>query len=125
MILRRIIAHFRKQEWTAIAIDFVIVLTGVFAGIQVSNWNADRIEASQEGKYLSRLHDDVTTALGKEGDRLTFSDQVSHRMQIQSELKAVVRLLSEPTDKLELTGSQCASIVIWSGCGITQDSKMT
>jgi hypothetical protein len=24
MILRRVIAHVRKQEWTAIAIDFVI-----------------------------------------------------------------------------------------------------
>jgi hypothetical protein len=31
MILRRAIAHFRKQEWTAIAIDFVIVVAGVTA----------------------------------------------------------------------------------------------
>ena len=30
MILRRIIAHFRKQEWTAIGIDFVIVVVGVY-----------------------------------------------------------------------------------------------
>jgi len=27
MILRRIIAHVRKQEWTAIASDFLIVVT--------------------------------------------------------------------------------------------------
>ena len=33
MILRRIIAHFRKQEWTAIALDFVIVVVGVFVGL--------------------------------------------------------------------------------------------
>ncbi len=30
MILRRVIGHFRRQEWTAIAIDFVIVVVGVF-----------------------------------------------------------------------------------------------
>ena len=42
MILRRVIAHFRKQEWTAIALDFLIVVVGVFVGIQVSNWNAAR-----------------------------------------------------------------------------------
>lgn len=24
MILRRVIAHFRKQEWTAIALDFLV-----------------------------------------------------------------------------------------------------
>ena len=28
MILRRVIAHFRKQEWAAIAIDFLIVVFG-------------------------------------------------------------------------------------------------
>ena len=39
MLLRRFIEHVRKQEWTAIAIDFVIVVVGVFIGIQVANWN--------------------------------------------------------------------------------------
>ncbi len=29
MILRRVIAHFRKQEWTAIVLDFLIVVVGV------------------------------------------------------------------------------------------------
>ena len=28
MFLRRVIGHFRQQEWTAIAIDFVIVVVG-------------------------------------------------------------------------------------------------
>ena len=36
MILRRIIAHWRKQEWTAIGIDFLIVVVGVFLGLQVN-----------------------------------------------------------------------------------------
>lgn len=35
MLLRRVISHVRKQEWTAIGIDFVIVVVGVFVGIQV------------------------------------------------------------------------------------------
>jgi hypothetical protein len=45
MILRRIIGHFRQQEWTAIAIDFVIVVLGVVIGIQVSHWNDDSANA--------------------------------------------------------------------------------
>ena len=49
MILRRVIAHFRKQEWTAIAIDFVIVVVGVFMGIQAQTWNAARV-----GKEIGR-----------------------------------------------------------------------
>jgi hypothetical protein len=39
MILRRVIKHFRNQEWTAIFLDFLIVVVGVFVGLQVSNWN--------------------------------------------------------------------------------------
>ena len=37
MILRRVIEHVRKQEWTAIGIDLVVVVIGVVIGIQVSN----------------------------------------------------------------------------------------
>jgi len=42
MILRRIIAHFRKQEWTAIFIDFVIVVLGVVVSLQVNTSNKAR-----------------------------------------------------------------------------------
>ena len=39
MILRRVAEHVKAQNWFAVAIDFVIVVVGVFIGIQVSNWN--------------------------------------------------------------------------------------
>ena len=55
MILRRILRHFRKQEWTAIFLDFVIVVVGVFIGIQVSNWNAALGERAAEKRALERL----------------------------------------------------------------------
>ena len=59
MLLRRITDHVRAQNWTAIAIDFVIVVVGVFIGIQVSNWNEDRQTASRTQNYYSRLIDDL------------------------------------------------------------------
>lgn len=61
MILRRVIAHFRKQEWTAIAIDFVIVVLGVFVGLQVNNWNERQGDRRKESAYLQRLHDDIAS----------------------------------------------------------------
>ena len=42
MILRRLSANLKAQNWTAIAIEFVIVVAGVFVGTQVSNWNDER-----------------------------------------------------------------------------------
>jgi hypothetical protein len=61
MILRRVIAHFRKQEWTAIALDFLIVVVGVFIGIQVSNWNEARAEAARSREYLSRIRAELVS----------------------------------------------------------------
>ena len=58
MILRRVIAHFRKQEWTAIALDFVIVVFGVFVGLQVNNWNEARIERAKEAFAIAALRSD-------------------------------------------------------------------
>jgi len=60
MILRRVIKHFRHQEWTAIALDFLIVVIGVFVGLQVNNWNEARLEHRLERQYLERLRDDLT-----------------------------------------------------------------
>ena len=62
MILRRVIGHFRKQEWTAIAIDFVIVVVGVFVGIQVANWNEREADKRLGRAYAERL----TSDLGKD-----------------------------------------------------------
>ncbi len=63
MILRRIIAHFRKQEWTAIGLDFVIVVVGVFVGMQVSNWNADAADRRGGTHYIERLSQDMARDL--------------------------------------------------------------
>ena len=55
MILRRVTQHVREQNWTAIGIDFVIVVVGVFIGIQVSNWNEARKDARDQEALLDRL----------------------------------------------------------------------
>ncbi len=59
MILRRVIEHFRKQEWTAIFLDFVIVVLGVFVGLQVNNWNAARGDRAREEVFIAGLAKDV------------------------------------------------------------------
>ena len=59
MILRRIISHLRKQEWTAIAIDFLIVVLGVFVATQVTNWNEEREARARAAVYSERLAGDL------------------------------------------------------------------
>jgi hypothetical protein len=42
MLLRRVIENVKAQTWLAVSLDFVIVVVGVFIGIQVANWNDAR-----------------------------------------------------------------------------------
>jgi len=58
MILRRVMEHVRTQNWFAVGLDFVIVVVGVFIGIQVSNWNESRLGAEQQRRHIERLSAD-------------------------------------------------------------------
>ena len=55
MLLRRFIEHVKDQNWSAVDLDFVIVVLGVFIGIQVSNWNDARRDSALARNYLERL----------------------------------------------------------------------
>jgi hypothetical protein len=75
MILRRVIHHVRKQEWTAICIDLVIVVVGVFIGIQVANWNEARLEAQRARGFLERLAGDLEREQAAIDKRLAYIGQ--------------------------------------------------
>jgi hypothetical protein len=87
MILRRVIAHVRNQEWAAIAIDFVIVVLGVFIGIQVSNWNEDRELRERERTHLEQLLIDL------ESDRATGERGVAAANRIDATADALLAVL--------------------------------
>ena len=55
MILRRVIKHFRNQEWIAISLDFFIVVVGVFVGLQVQEWNEELGDQHEYQLALERL----------------------------------------------------------------------
>lgn len=59
MILRRVREHVTHHNWFAVAIDFVIVVAGVFVGIQASNWNQARAQRQQAREYRAMLLNDL------------------------------------------------------------------
>lgn len=59
MILRRLTANVKAQNWTAIAIEFVIVVIGVFIGTQVSNWNQARVERQNTIRLLDQFKGEI------------------------------------------------------------------
>lgn len=65
MILRRIVAAFRRQDWFTVFVETMIVVLGVFLGLQVNNWNAARGDRAKEAAYLAELVVDLTADLGQ------------------------------------------------------------
>jgi hypothetical protein len=59
MILRRLSQSLKEQNWTAIVIEFVLLVSGVFLGIQVSNWNAERETKQKAEVFTQRLKADL------------------------------------------------------------------
>lgn len=55
MILRRLTENLRAQNWTAIVIEFLIVVIGVFIGTQVANWNQQRLAKVETERMLEQL----------------------------------------------------------------------
>ena len=58
-MLRLFTASFRHQGWTAVAIEFIVVIAGVFIGVQASNWNAQRETDQKAAVFAARLEGDL------------------------------------------------------------------
>lgn len=63
MILRHLAQSLREQNWTSIAIEFVLLVLGVFLGIQVANWNEQRAEDAKAQAYLARIRGNLESDL--------------------------------------------------------------
>ena len=63
MILRRFAESLQQQNWAAIAIEFVLLVLGVFLGIQVANWNEARADRVAYEAALGRLSAEIDTNL--------------------------------------------------------------
>jgi len=59
MFLKRLAKTLRKQDWASFAIEFLIVLLGVFLALQAEDWNQERKDRNLEEAYISRLIDEA------------------------------------------------------------------
>ena len=57
---RGLLARLRGRSWSSVAVELAIVVLGVFIGIQVSNWNQDRLAARQAAEFTARLKADLS-----------------------------------------------------------------
>ena len=111
MILRRVIEHVREQNWTAIAIDFVIVVAGVFVGIQVANWNEARRERTLEAEYIARLQRDYSAIDARLAiNRTRWENTSAATIRLLNDLDAFRQHQAWPRAKAEMLSDLDASM---------------
>lgn len=54
-MLKRVAKAIRAQDWFAVAIEFVVVVLGIFVALEVGAWNQERTDRHLERAYLLRL----------------------------------------------------------------------
>jgi len=62
MILRRLAESIRSQDWFVVIIEILIVVVGIFLGLQVDDWNQHRKDRADERVFIQRLHNDLLLA---------------------------------------------------------------
>jgi hypothetical protein len=101
MIFRRIIQQVREQNWTAIAIEFVLLVLGVFLGLQAQEWANERQARSEERALLASLRTEFTEA------RSELIAQTEKHRRIETDVTYVIETLSHA----EQSGTSHATVL--------------
>lgn len=104
MLLRRVTKHIKAQDWFAVFVDFVIVVVGVFVGLQVQDWNDSRKERVEENVLMDRLLEETQSLLDAHERELA---SLRSRAEV---LIGVNPLLFSQAPSRAITNRECAMI---------------
>jgi hypothetical protein len=93
MILGRFIAYFRERRWVDFIAEIVVLVVGVFLGIQASNWNDDRLEKEKGRRFAEGLIEDLRKDLESRKALVSYYEAV-----MSSGERTVQRLNAESID---------------------------
>jgi hypothetical protein len=120
MILRRLSDAFRKQDWFTVVVETLIVVFGVFIGLQVNNWNSARVARSDAADLMSRLRieaedtrDDIAAYLALNELILTDAKRLAVRLAgggsclgMDDEMKALILSIGDfPPPRFSLSSA--------------------
>jgi hypothetical protein len=104
MLLRSITKHVKDQNWFAVAIDFFIVVIGVYIGLQVQEWSINKDKEKRETIYLNRLHAEVLQTVEFRKGNVTL------RFRVVNSLNTAYSKLMNKTEQINLTKNECSAI---------------
>lgn len=106
MMLRRFMKHISDQNWFAVGLDVIVVIVGIFLGLQVQNWYEDRADRGAEKTYLNRMHTEASDVIEQ---ARVFNET---RAKILKSLQSLSDLLVNNADLSDFTNEHCAVLTL-------------
>ena len=89
MILDSLASGLKQRDWGKVLLEILIVVVGIFIGLQVDDWNRSRIDRLDIAEYLQRIQKD----LNRDADFYSFlADEARYK---RDGLAALKRILGE------------------------------
>ena len=101
MLLRRFSAHVRSENWFAVVLDLLVVIVGLFIGLQFDTWWEQQKDAKLESAYLLEIREDFEANRSSLQDQIRTAEQTIQDMIV---LHAQSTLASPSVSSAELNG---------------------
>ena len=94
MILRRFMQHVKDQNWFAVGLELVVVIVGIFLGMQVTNWNDTRIENETAKVYIERVREDL------KGNQTDLQERIAYFKTVRKAAESALKSFNGPQEEL-------------------------
>lgn len=107
MLFRRFASHFRRQDWFALSLDFLVVVIGLVLSFQIDRgWEARR-DRREEAIYMHRLREDAIWNVESATAELGFAQD-----SLDRGLLAIAYVEGDPSGAEEIAGGRIALSLI-------------
>ncbi len=101
MLFRKISSHLKEQNWYAVFLDLLIVVVGIFLGMQATEWNESRKEKLEEHQYLVRLVNDAKASIREIQSIRQVQDEFNQEIQWAVKILEQQQLNAENFERFE------------------------
>ncbi|GJM09817.1 MAG: hypothetical protein DHS20C11_20930 [Lysobacteraceae bacterium] len=114
MLLRSISKHLQAQNWFAVCLDFLIVIIGVYIGIQAANWNEESRQAQKAKSLVQRMTIDL------ENDQQVMQSLIDYKAVVRNYGKTAIAGFAADNDAVSdeqfvISAYQASQVVLpWS-----------
>lgn len=91
MLFRRVVERLRQQDWFAVGIELVVVIVGIFVGLQATEWSNARRDQAEQTNYLQRLLSD------NEANLVELGKAAEREQQRAVKIRSILDALRDPT----------------------------